>query len=68
MTLQACRMRLAKIDAVLQAQRRFIYSVPDPDTRERAEHNLYRLIEMRAAALTSCLEYEADCQGELVAA
>ena len=39
--LQACRTRLAKLEVVLAAQHRFIYAVPDPDTRARAENHLY---------------------------
>ena len=68
MTLQACRIRLARLDAVLEAQHRFIYSVPDPDTRERAENHLYRLIEMRNEVATSCTRLEADEQGRHLAA
>lgn len=39
--------RLRKIDEVIDRQRAFLYRVPDPDTRERAEGHLLTLIEMR---------------------
>ena len=44
---EARRLRLAKLNAIVEAQRGFIYRVPGPDTRERAETHLLRLIEMR---------------------
>ncbi len=68
MTLHGCRTRLAKLDAVLEAQHRFIYSVPDPDTRERAENHLYRLIEMRDEVSTIYAKLKVDGQGSLQAA
>ena len=68
MTLEGCRKRLARLEAALQAQRRFIHIVPDPDTRERAENNLYRLIEMRDEALSDCARFEAPASGVLPAA
>ena len=60
MTLQACQTRLAKLEAVVQAQRSFIYSVPDPDTRERAERHLCELMEMREEAVAACDSLKDD--------
>lgn len=39
--------KLKRLIAAIEAQRRFIYSVPDPDNRERAEANLMTLILLR---------------------
>lgn len=41
------RRRLARIEQAISDQRTFLHRVPDPDTRERAETHLYRLIAMR---------------------
>lgn len=39
--------KLQRLTAAIEAQRRFMYTVPDPDNRERAEANLMMLIFLR---------------------
>ena len=39
--------KLERLEAAIERQRRFMYTVPDPDNRERAEANLMTLIFLR---------------------
>ena len=39
--------RIERLEQAILDQRAFLYRVPDPDTRYRAEGNLMKLIEMR---------------------
>ena len=39
--------KLERLTAAIERQRRFMYSVPDPDYRERAEANRIPLIFLR---------------------
>ena len=39
--------KLERLSAAIERQRRFMYTVPDPDNRERAESNLMTLIFLR---------------------
>ena len=39
--------KLERLSAAIERQRKFMYSVPDPDNRERAEANLMTLIFLR---------------------
>ena len=41
------RKRLARIEKAIADQRAFLHRIPDPDTRERGEAHLFRLVEMR---------------------
>ena len=47
MNLAADDAKLDRVNRAIEAQKRFIRTVPDPDNRERAEANLMSLVLKR---------------------
>ena len=47
MNLAADDAKLERVNRAIEAQKRFIRTVPDPDNRERAEANLMSLVLKR---------------------
>lgn len=57
--------RIKRIEDTIERQRAFIYRVPDPDTRERAESHLVRLIDVRDQ-LSDCLHRHVEAVSRIL--
>ena len=45
--------QLERLETAIEAQKRFVYTVPDPDNRELAEANLMTLVFKRDLFITT---------------